>query len=85
MFDKKTVIICSALIIIGAVASGPQLLPFLFMVTVTGVVSVVLIPIARWFVAFIWHVALKHGYERIESKNGKAIFKLIFAPPKKYM
>ena len=79
MFDKKTVMICSVLIMIGAVASGP-LQQFIFMVAV----SVVFIPIARGFVAFIWHVALKHCYERIKSKNGKAIFALIFAPPKKY-
>lgn len=85
MFDKKTVLVCSVLLMIGAAASGPELFPLIFMISVTGMVSVIAIPIVTGVAALIWHVALKHPYNRIQNKNGKALYRLIFAPPKKYM
>lgn len=83
MFTKKTVLVCSALLMVGALAS-PKLFPLLFIISVTGMVATVMVPVIRFFMVLFWNLFFKGLYQKIQSKNGKAIFKLFFAPPKEY-
>lgn len=83
MFDKKTVLVCSALLLAGGLAS-PQLFPLLFIISITGMVAVIALPFVRFFVSLSWNLLFKHLYNKIESKSAKSLFKLFLAPPKKY-
>ena len=83
MFDRKTVLVCSVLLMAGGLAV-PSIFPAFFIISVTGMVAVIAVPIIRFFMVFCWNMFFKGLSDKIQSKNGKAIFNLFFAPPREH-
>jgi hypothetical protein len=74
--DKKTAVVCSTLLLIAGVALGNIAFNITFIIFLTAIVSSIGLPIIRFFMGFLWFIALEPIQSRIESKNAKFIIGL---------
>ena len=85
MFDRKTILVCSAFLMIAAVAGGDKAFSVLFPLISLAVITAVGLPLVTFTANLAWLLVFQHLYNLIPQRfsSTRNTFRLFFAPPNK--